>query len=160
MTKNDQLINAIIDGKLDLAQKLLKDPDIYSFYKYRYSFTIASKYGRLKIVKELLKNENVDPSTDYNFAIRSAAEHGHLEIVKLLLKDPRVDPTTDANYAIRYAAKNNHLDIVLELLKDKRVLDMIIKYYEYVSGTSLQDALIRLLELDEENELVQVLKII
>ena len=91
------LIWAIVNGHTEIADELLKQPNINVNIKNKYGNTAliwANREGHIEIVKELLKHPNIDVNSideSKNTALILASLMGQIEIVKELLKHPNID---------------------------------------------------------------------
>jgi len=119
--QNDAIIQASMDGQLEIVNRLLQDVRVDPSTQYNDALIEASAQGHVNIVDRLLQDERVNPADYDNDAIGKASLHGHVAMVYKLLQDPRVDPSDNDNYAIMQASRFGHWQIVELLLQDIRV---------------------------------------
>jgi ankyrin repeat protein len=123
-SKNEKLLDAVENGRLDLVKSLIdKGADINTrdFFKCT-PLTLAARSGDTAIVQYLLGFPNTDIGA-LNFggttALMVAARQGHLDVIKVFLDDPRTDVNQLGKFggtALMNAAGFGHIDIVRELL--------------------------------------------
>ena len=136
---NQELLNACIQGQLDIIQYLLTSPELqehldihYQDNSYRNALIWACYQGHLDIVQYLLTSPDLqDHANIYhqdNYgknALMYACINGHLNIVEYLLTSPNLAEHADIHHkddtswnALMVACHYEYLDIVKYLIID------------------------------------------
>ncbi len=107
------LVNACINGHIDIVLYLLEKTEIDIHAKNDEPFREAAKNGHINIVKLLLEH-GANQSADNDWALRWACDGGKIDVVELLLKAGS-QVHYDNDWAIRCSAGKGYIKIV-ELL--------------------------------------------
>ncbi|ORY33250.1 hypothetical protein BCR33DRAFT_791476 [Rhizoclosmatium globosum] len=120
--RNEAIVLASSQGKLDIVRRLLEDERVNPADNDCLCLIEAASGKYWEVVKLLLKHPKVDPSVDDNHTLFTACNNGEFEIVQTLLLDSRVTMISGAvnnrafTAAIKYAIRKKDPWVALLLL--------------------------------------------
>ena len=145
---NSKLINACINGDLDLVNNLLEvgaDPTVFG----NASVISAQNENNVKIVERLLKDERIELGVDRLSLLEYAAKNNNLEILDSLLNKKYEYLYLNGANVVRYAIEKGHIDSVL--LGFNRMIESICKSQDIKCIMTREDKLFNTLPEEARN---------
>lgn len=126
--KLKHLIHSIFNNRLDIFNRIMRDPDIDPSCNDNDALLCACKLENIQMIGRLLLDKRVNPASNYNILLSTICKIGDVLILERLLQDERVDPSMHNGWVLDIACQYGHIEIVKRLLQHPKIDPTINKY--------------------------------